>query len=223
MAKFIDRLKNLLRRAKPKPTPSEYWDAKYNTDEFVYTLTPNMFVIEFLGELPAGKVIDVAGGEGRNSLYLAEKGWTAENVDVSQVGLNKWLKIAKERGVSDRAFANLASGADFKAKLAPADLGLIAYLQVEKRILDAAIANTAKQIRPGGMLFGVWHCRENLRDGYGGPQDPKVLPTAAELRETCEKLGLRVEVCETRDGLVQTKDGYKPSLVVVLQAYTPAG
>lgn len=222
MANLLARLKHLLRKTKPV-SPSQYWDKKYDTDEFVYTLTPNMFVIEFLGELTPGKVIDVAGGEGRNSLYLAEKGWTAENIDVSQIGLNKWLKIAKERGVADRALANLASGTDFKAKVAPADLGMIAYLQVEKKILDAAIANTARQLKPGAMLFGVWHCRENLKDGYGGPQDPKVLPTASELRATCEKLGLKVAVCETRDGLVQTKDGYKPSLVVVLQAYTPAG
>ena len=100
---------------------------------------------------------------------------------------------------------------------------MIAYLQVEKKILDAAIANTARQLKPGAMLFGVWHCRENLKAGYGGPQDPKVLPTDTELRAACEKLGLKVAVCETRNGLVQTKEGYKPSLVVVLQAYTPAG
>ncbi|MFM6980444.1 MAG: class I SAM-dependent methyltransferase [Micrococcales bacterium] len=222
MASFAQAIKNIIWRVKPKMSQAEFWDRRYNTDEFVYTLTPNMFVIEFLGDLKPGKVIDVAGGEGRNSLYLAEKGWTAENVDVSLVGLNKWLKIAEERGVKDRALANLSSGTDFKAKLAPADLGMIAYLQAEKKIIDASIANTAKQLKPGGMLFGVWHCRENLKDGYGGPQDPKVLPTAAELRETCEKLGLDVKVCENRDGLVQTKEGYKPSLVVVLQAYTPA-
>lgn len=222
MANLFEMLKNVLRRAKPKPTPAEFWDKRYSTDDFVYTLTPNMFVIEFLGELAPGKVIDVAGGEGRNSLYLAEKGWIAENVDVSKVGLDKWLKIAKERGVADRALANNAGGESFKAKLAPADLGLIGYLQVEKKILDAAIANTAAQLKPGGMLFGVWHCRENLKDGYGGPQDPKVLPTAPELLETCKKLGLEVKVCENREGLVQTKEGYKPSLVVVLQAFTPA-
>jgi SAM-dependent methyltransferase len=222
MANLLTRLKNLLRKSEPV-SPSQYWDKKYDTEEYVYTLTPNMFVIEFLGELTPGTVIDVAGGEGRNSLYLAEKGWTAENIDVSQIGLNKWLKIANERGVADRALATRASGTDFKAKLAPADLAMIAYLQVEKKILDAAIANTARQLKPGAMLFGVWHCRENLKAGYGGPQDPKVLPTATELRATCEKLGLKVAVCETRNGLVQTKEGYKPSLVVVLQAYTPAG
>ena len=216
---MANAIKNWLRKFKPKPTPAQYWNKKYDTDEFVYTLTPNMFVIEFLGDLAPGTMIDVAGGEGRNSLYLAEKGWTCENVDVSQVGLNKWMRIATERGVSDRALANCSSATNFKAKLAPVDLGLIGYLQVEKSILDKSIANTASQLKPGGMLFGVWHARENLIDGFGGPQDPKVLPTASELRETCERLGLRVETCENRDGLVQTKEGYKPSIVVVLKAF----
>lgn len=225
MAKAREIVKRAVSKAKKtilghQKTAAEFWNKRYDTDEFVYTLTPNMFVIEFLADLKPGTVIDVAGGEGRNSLYLAERGHTCENVDVSQVGLNKWLKIAKERGVADRALANCASGVDFKAKLAPADLGLIAYLQVEKHILDKSIANTAKQLKPGAMLFGVWHARENLIDGFGGPQDPKVLPTASELRETCEKLGLSVEVCENRDGLVQTKEGYKPSIVVVLKAFT---
>lgn len=224
MKLLIEILQKLARKFRRELThtsnPAEFWNKRYDTEEFVYTLIPNMFVVEFLSDLPAGKVIDVAGGEGRNSLYLAERGHTCENVDVSQVGLTKWLKIAAERGVSDRALANCASGTNFVAKLAPADLGLIAYLQVEKSILDKSIENTARQLKPGAMLFGVWHARENLIDGFGGPQDPKVLPTASELRTTCERLGMRVEVCENRDGLVQTKEGNKPSIVVVLKAFT---
>ena len=223
MSNLFTRLTSkLLGRPSKAHLQAQYWDARYSTDDFVWTLKPNMFVMEFCEKFVPGKVLDVAGGEGRNALWFAERGWQAENIDFSQVGLDKWQKVAAEKGFADRAFSTCASATDFKAKLAPADLGVIAYLQVERKIIDEAIENTVSQLKPGATLFGVWHARENLKDGFGGPQDPDVLPTAAELKETCAKLGLNVLVCENRDGLVQTKDGYKPSIVVVLEALVPS-
>ena len=65
---------------------------------------PNQFVAEQLGGLPAGRALDLAAGEGRNSVWLAERGWSVTAVDFSRVGLEKGRTLSAARGVK-RAIA----------------------------------------------------------------------------------------------------------------------
>jgi len=208
-------------KAKTKPLPvaaPSYWNAKYATDEFIYTKTANRFVIELCEGLTPGLAIDLAGGEGRNTVWLAEQGWRVENVDISEVGLAKCEAFAAERGVSERVSTLCASGADFRSTLVPVDLGIVPYLQVPAALLNASLKNLISQIKPGGYLVGVWHARENLDGGFGGPQNPDVLPSLASMKQFCESMPLETQVCELREGQVQTKDGLKPSITLILKA-----
>lgn len=220
--RFVGRAKRALKKLvggkSPSVTSAEYWDAKYETEEFIYTKVANRFVIELCSDLQPGKAIDLAGGEGRNTVWLAEQGWQVENVDISRKGLAKCLELAQERGVSDLVRVLNASGDTFKSKLAPVDLGIVPYLQVPADLLEASLANLARQVRRGGIVVGVWHSLDNLSGGFGGPQDPQVLPSVASLRAICERVGLEIELCENRDGQVQTKDGLRPSITLVLKA-----
>ena len=214
-------IKKILRRIAGKPVPvtaPAYWDAKYSTDDFIYTKTANRFIVEFCEPLQPGKAIDLAGGEGRNTVWLAEQGWTVENVDISAIGLKKCEAFARERGVSDRVKTLCASGANFSSTLAPVDLGIVPYLQVPGELLAASLKNLVAQIKSGGRLVGVWHALENLQGGFGGPQDPQVLPSVESMTRLLTTLNLDVAVCELRDGQVQTKDGLKPSITLVVSA-----
>jgi SAM-dependent methyltransferase len=217
------QLASLWSRVKAKAQPSSvaapsYWNAKYSTDEFIYTKTANRFVIELCEGLTPGLAIDLAGGEGRNTVWLAEQGWRVENVDISEVGLAKCEAFAAERGVSERVSTLCASGADFRSTLAPVDLGIVPYLQVPATLLNASLKNLISQIKPGGYLVGVWHARENLDGGFGGPQNPDVLPSVASMKQFCDSMPLETQVCELREGQVQTKDGLKPSITLILKA-----
>jgi SAM-dependent methyltransferase len=195
-----------------------FWDSKYSVDEYVYTTEVNRFVKEHLSDLAAGKMIDLAGGEGRNTVYFAEKGWQAENVDLSAVGLIKCEKLARERDVEERVFTTNASALDFVSKLAPVDLGLIAYLQIPQAELEIAISRLVDNIKPGGVFFGVWHALENLKDGFGGPQNPEVLPSESSMAEILSRLPLEIQFITNRDGQVQTKEGLKPSITLTAMA-----
>ena len=197
---------------------AEYWNKKYDTDELVYTDKVNMFVEEYCSPMTAGTAIDLAGGEGRNAVWLAQRGWQVEDIDFSHFALAKFLKLAEARGVADKVSTVESSALDFDSNLAPVDLGLIGYLQIPKADLSIAIKRLIGNIKPGGTLLGVWHCRENLVEGFGGPQDPAVLPNVEDLTEILAGEPVEIEVLKNRDGLVQTKDGYKPSIVVVLKA-----
>jgi SAM-dependent methyltransferase len=191
-----------------------FWDSKYSVDEYVYTKEVNRFVKESLSDLAPGKMIDLAGGEGRNTVFFAERGWQAENVDLSSVGLEKCQKLAAEKNVSDLVFTTNASASDFESKLAPVDLGLVAYLQIPQADLAVAITHLVERIKPGGVFFGVWHALENLKDGFGGPQNPEVLPSESSMKTLLSLLPLEITFVTNRDGQVQTKEGLKPSITL---------
>ena len=195
-----------------------FWDSKYSVDEYVYTKDVNRFVQEHLSDLSPGKMIDLAGGEGRNTVFFAERGWQAENIDLSSVGLEKCQKLAAEKNVSDLVFTTNASALDFVSQLAPVDLGVCAYLQIPQAELTIAITRLVENIKPGGVFFGVWHALENLKDGFGGPQNPEVLPWETSMTSLLSSLPLKITFVANRDGQVQTKEGLKPSITLTAMA-----
>jgi SAM-dependent methyltransferase len=195
-----------------------FWDSKYSVDEYIYTKEVNRFVKESLSDLAPGKMIDLAGGEGRNTVFFAERGWQAENVDLSSVGLEKCQALAAEKNVSDLVFTTNASALDFDSKLSPVDLGVCAYLQIPQAELTIAVERLVKNIKPGGVFFGVWHALENLKDGFGGPQNPEVLPSESSMNSLLSSLPLEIQFVTNRDGQVQTKEGLKPSITLTAMA-----
>jgi len=197
------------------------WVKKYDTDDFVYTKDVNQFVVEFCGGLPVGTAIDVAGGEGRNAVWLAEQGWTVEVIDFAPNALEKAKKLAAERGVAERVLVTEASALAFTSQLAPVDLAVVAYLHIYSHQFAEAMARTVAAVKPGGHVFGVWHALENLQHNSHGPQNPDALPSVASLAKLCAELGLEVLTLENRDGLVRTDEGKKPSVTVVLLARKP--
>jgi SAM-dependent methyltransferase len=197
---------------------SAYWDAKFAVDEYVYTKVENRFVKEFCSDLNPGKAIDLAGGEGRNTVWLATLGWQVENIDISPAGLAKSRRLAQEFQVAERCFETVGSGLDFESQLAPVDLVVVAYLQIPQPELYQSLRRAVENLKPTGKLVGVWHSRNNLTEGFGGPQNPEVLPTIDELRMALASTPITIETLEIRDGQVQTQNGLKPSKTLVLVA-----
>ena len=197
------------------------WIKKYDTEEYVYTKDVNKFVVEFCQGLKPGKAIDVAGGEGRNSVWLAQQGWQVENIDFAQNALDKSVLLAKEVGVEDRLVTTCQSALEFTAQTAPVDLAVVAYLHIYSHQFAQAMERTVAALKPGGHLMGVWHALENIQHNSHGPQNPDTLPSVESLTALCKQLGLRVLTLENRDGKVRTSDGPKPSVTVVLFAEKP--
>jgi SAM-dependent methyltransferase len=197
---------------------ADYWDDKYKVEEFVYTKTENRFVVEYCSPLKPGRVLDLAGGEGRNSVWFAKQGWKVENIDFSAVALEKYAAYASESGVSASCLATVADALSFVPQMDQVDLGVIGYLQIPSGDLRKAIRRLGKHVVSGGHLFGVWHARANLKGGFGGPRDPRVLPSVGFLKRALWGQGFDLIECTLRDGQIQTKDGLKPSITVVLLA-----
>ena len=54
---------------------SRQWDERYSGDGYEWKTEPNQFVAAELAGLPPGRALDLAAGEGRNSVWLAQRGW----------------------------------------------------------------------------------------------------------------------------------------------------
>ncbi|WP_369029811.1 class I SAM-dependent methyltransferase [Streptomyces adonidis] len=152
------------------------WDERYRGSELVWKAEPNRFVAEELSGLkPSGRAVDLAAGEGRNAVWLAERGWEVDAVDFSAVALEKAEGLAAERGVRLRTVrADLALWAPPEATYS---LVLIAYLHLPWPDMTQVLTRAAAAVRSGGTLLLVGHDAANPEHGYGGPQDPRVLYT----------------------------------------------
>ncbi|MDV7393210.1 class I SAM-dependent methyltransferase, partial [Arthrospira platensis SPKY1] len=77
----------------------EFWNERYREPGYVYGTTPNVFLAKMLLGLPVGRALFPAEGEGRNAVYAASLGWEVVCFDQSEVGREKALALAQEKGV----------------------------------------------------------------------------------------------------------------------------
>jgi SAM-dependent methyltransferase len=198
---------------------SQDWDTRYKSADNIWSLTPNEFVAQYLEQLPAGSMIDLAGGEGRNALWFASRGWEVENVEFSRVALGKYADRSIEMDLLDHCKATHADVTEnIQYALHDVDLGVIAYLHIDSTGLAKAIQSLVSNIKPGGTFFGIWHARENLVDGYGGPQDPEVLPTKEEVQGALVQSGISGASIELKERRVKVGKEIKRAIDLVVFA-----
>jgi SAM-dependent methyltransferase len=158
------------------------WDRRYADAELVWSSRPNQFVESELADLSPGRAIDIAAGEGRNSIWLAGQGWRVTAVDFSQAGLDKGRAL-QERHAHGRDLSVdwvCADALTYEPE-GEFDLAVLAYLQLPAAQRRTAVRRTFGWLRDGGTLFVVAHDSTNLTEGTGGPQYPEVLYTAEDI------------------------------------------
>jgi len=163
--------------AEPDPTPasveSAAWDDRYAGAGLVWTAEPNQFLASEVAEIPPGRALDLACGEGRNSVWLASRGWAVTGVDFSPVGLDKACRVAELQGVEvDWVTADVIT---YQPLSGTFDLVVVAYLHLPATDLASVLGHAEAALAPDGTLLVIGHDTTNLTDGHGGPQDPAVL------------------------------------------------
>ncbi|MGH3189559.1 MAG: SAM-dependent methyltransferase [Streptosporangiaceae bacterium] len=195
------------------------WDERYSGTEFDPATRPNQFVAAELAGLAPGVALDLAAGEGRNAVWLAERGWSVTAVDFSRVGLDKGRRLAAARGVEDRVDWVVADLDDYQPAAGAFDLVLIAYFQVGADLRARVLARAAAALGPAGTLFVIGHDLANLTEGTGGPQYPEVLYTPDAI--TAELPGLRVLRAERVRRTVPQDDGPAIAIDTLVRAQRP--
>ena len=193
------------------------WNDRYRTTDLVWTADANRFVVAEATALHPGRVLDLAAGEGRNAIWLAERGWQATVVDFADVALEKARRLAKARGVHlDTVVADVRT---YEPAARAFDLVLIAYLQLPRAQLSVVLERAQAAVAPGGELLVVAHDRSNVTCGYGGPQDPLVLATPEEVVGLVPELHILKAECVERP--VDTPDGPQVAIDHVVRARRP--
>lgn len=78
-----------------------FWEQTYRDDSVsTFAKGATADIAEYWTLFPTGgTVLDVGCGEGRNSIFLAEKGFVVDAFDISEAGIEKAKRIASTRGV----------------------------------------------------------------------------------------------------------------------------
>jgi SAM-dependent methyltransferase len=153
------------------------WDARYQGPDLVWSATPNRWVAQQTRDLVPGRALDMACGEGRNSIWLAQQGWQVTGADFSAAGLDKARMLAQSQPAPANPIQWVRADATTFTSTTEFDLVMLVYLQLPPLERRAAIHAAWQALAPGGTLLVIAHHLDNLHGGVGGPQDPEVLYT----------------------------------------------
>ena len=147
----------------------ERWQERYATDEYRFGTAPNAFLAAQAHLLPkAGKALATADGEGRNGVFLAERGLDVLSLDFSPNAQGKARKLAAARGVTLRTeqadVINWSYPADTYDVVAAIFFQFAAPL--ERATIFAGIKRTLKK---GGLLLLEGYGPRQLDYKTGGP------------------------------------------------------
>ena len=132
---------------------ADWWplmfDRIYASDRPNFSQNPSTVLVEAVEGVKPGRALDVAMAQGRNALFLAQRGWTVTGFDISNEGLNVARANAKKAGVV--LTAQRSSIEDFNYGEGQWDL--IALIYVPNGAHEgAAMTRLARALKPGGLL-----------------------------------------------------------------------
>ncbi len=123
------------------------WDERYSRPAFIFGKSAAKFLAENYQYIPfEGTVLDMGMGEGRNAVFLAQKGYKVTGVDISSVAVKKSYLLAQEFGVKIKGI--VASLKDYKFPPASFD-AIICFYYVDR----AHVEKIRNWLKPGGILI----------------------------------------------------------------------
>ncbi|RQW89364.1 MAG: class I SAM-dependent methyltransferase [Geobacter sp.] len=79
------------------------WDARFRNETCVLGTDPSQYIVDniqlIMSNVPGTNALDIACGEGRNSIYLAKRGFHVTGLDISKAGLEKGRQWMEREGV----------------------------------------------------------------------------------------------------------------------------
>ena len=170
--------------------PTNTWNRRFADETFLFGTAPNAWLREHADVWrPGHRVLCVADGEGRNSVWLAGRGVQVDAFDIAGVGVAKARRFAAEHGVS----VNFAvSDSDGYAWQEAAYDGVAAiFVQFADPEMRARLfSNIERCLKPGGTLVLQGYTPKQLEYRTGGPPLASHLYTEALLRESFADLDL---------------------------------
>lgn len=196
------------------------WDDRYGEPGFAFGDKANDFLRQSVSYLPPqGRVLCLAEGEGRNSVFLAQQGYEVIAVDASAVGLAKARKHAADKGVEIETI--VADLADFQLEYQQYD-GIVAiFCHLFPELRKKLHRQVVKALKPGGVILLECYTPKQLEFGTGGPALRELLVGIETLKQ--ELLGLDILLAqeierEVVEGRLHTGRGSVAQLIGINRA-----
>ncbi len=202
------------------PDAAQTWNRRFETPDFIFGTEPNAWLREHAGVWRSGqRVLCVADGEGRNSVWLARQGLEVDAYDIAEVGVAKARQLAAAQGV--RVNYAVADCDGFDHGEARYDGVAAIFVQfadpaLRTRLFDRLV----RALKPGGVLILQGYTPKQLDYKTGGPPLVSHLYTEALLREAFA--GLQIEVLRSYEAdLAEGSQHHGRSALVGLVARKP--
>lgn len=158
----------------------EFWNARYDRDDFAYGTSPNSFFKEQLWDQKFGRLLLPGEGEGRDAVYAAKKGWLVHAFDYSEVAAAKAVVFAHNEGVKFEYqvtdIDSFETASNYYHLISVSFLHLSEELRMKfhKQMIDAVL--------PGGKIIAEYFSKKQIDLNSGGPKNIDLLYTKEQLQ-----------------------------------------
>lgn len=159
------------------------WNGRFESGHYIFGTAPNGWLSEQAHHLaPAGRVLCVADGEGRNSVWLAKRGHRVDAFDIAEIGIRKARALATGAGVGVNFAVADADALQWPAALYDAVVAIFIQF-ADPAMRTRLFAHMVQALKPGGVLVLQGYTPRQLEYRTGGPPFAEHLYTEPMLRE----------------------------------------
>ena len=201
--------------------PRQFWDQRFAAPEYIFGTAANVFLISQQARFKPGvRVLDIACGEGRNAVWLAQQGCEVAAVDISPVAIEKAGRLAADRGV--RVSFEVGDLRTWRWPQSAFDAVVSIFIQfatpAERTRMFGGFMRTLK---PGGVLLLQGYTPRQLEYKTGGPPQADHMYTESMLREALPGMEI-LHLREHEDVLSEGTKHVGMSALIDLVARKPA-
>lgn len=174
----------------PFADPAGTWNRRFAEAGYLFGTAPNEWLREHAAGWRAGdRVLSVADGEGRNSVWLAGRGLVVDAFDIAEVGVAKAQRLAAEHGVSVNFTVADCDG--FAWPQATYDGVAAIFMQfADPALRERLFARMVQSLKSGGTLVLQGYTPRQLEFRTGGPPLASHLYTEEMLRNAFADLDI---------------------------------
>lgn len=205
----------------PEPISAiEHWNQRYAEKDRIWSGKANAALISAVSEHPPGTALDVGCGEGGDSVWLAERGWTVTGVDVSTTALERAQQAADARGLNS---LTAWKQVDLTQESPEGLFDLVSAVFLQSQIefpREDVHRKLTENVAPGGLFLVVGHAEwppwardasKNTDHDHEHPELPSAAETLAFLELTPSEWD--VLLCTERSRIASGPDGAAAELL----------
>ncbi|GGG20709.1 methyltransferase [Lysinibacillus alkalisoli] len=161
------------------------WHKRFDTAQYMYGESPNAFIKSHVDALQDHKEIAAfAEGEGRNAVFLAQKGHVVTAFDYAESGLTKTTQLANKNQVTVNTVLCDLINDDLPVQ--QFDGAIMVFGHFHKTDQFHVLDKIMTSVKQGGIVMIEVYSETQLHYKTGGPPDQDWLYDAKQVLAWCE-------------------------------------